>query len=269
MSKKNIIYILSTGHSGSTLLEYYFSTYPGKVGLGEAYNAIKNYRKDGTTSFSNYDKKTVEKSKFWKHIFNVTNEFNSLEEHYRYLYKYINTEGEFSQYDTIIDSSKSMEALKILHSEYGENLKVALVIKDVRSWIVSQIQNKIRKKRKIPFMFNFRLIREWYSVYNRRLKDLESLGINHTIISYDLFCLDNSNIEEYLKNNFNLVGDANYSKTNSINILGNRMKQDANIELKIKYDYRWMKQGDWFLPWILTPKTVKDFNGKYVWSLPV
>lgn len=267
MSNKNIIYILCPGHSGSTLLEYYFSTYSGKIGIGEAYKAVRSFREEGTGSLTDYDRETVNKSSFWKHILSNTNQYGSLDEQYRGLYTYINDAEEFSQYDTIIDSSKSMEALRILHNEFGEDLSVAVVIKDVRSWIVSQYENNRRKNRKIPIAYNFRLIVKWYRMYFQIQKNLDAMKVKYTMVPYDLFCLDSESVEDHLKEHFYLSGNADFSRTNSINILGNRMKKEANRELKISYDYRWMKSNEWNLPWFLLPSRLKKFNYQNVWNI--
>jgi hypothetical protein len=268
MQRKNIIYILCLGHSGSTLLEYYFSTYPGKIGIGEAYKAVRSFRKDGLKSISAYDRETINSTPFWKHVLSTTDQYDSLNSQYISIYKHLNESEEFSQYDTIIDSSKTMDALRILHKEFGDNVKVAVVIKDVRSWIISQYENNRRKNRKIPFAYNFRLITKWYRKNLKIQQDLDAMKINYTMVPYDLFCLNRQSVENTLKEQFSLDGDANFSKTNSINILGNRMKKEANLELKISYDYRWMQRNEWNLPWLFLPPKLKKFNFKHVWQVP-
>ncbi len=267
MPKKKIIYVLCPGHSGSTLMEYYFSTYPGKVGIGEAYKAVRSFRQEGIKSLSEYDRKTINGTPFWKHILSTNDQYDSLDEQYRGLYTYINEADEFSKYDTVIDSSKSMAALRILHNQFGENVSVAVVVKDVRSWIVSQYENNRRKNRKIPFGFNFKLIVKWYRTYFQIQKNLDAMKVKYTMVPYDLFCLDRKSIEDHLKEQFSLNGKADFSKTNSINILGNRMKKEANKELKISYDYRWMKRNEWNIPWILLPSRLKKFNYQHVWNI--
>lgn len=267
MPKKKVIYVLCPGHSGSTLMEYYFSTYPGKIGIGEAYKAVRSFRNEGTESLSDYDRNTVNKSPFWKTVLSTSNEYESLDDQYRGLYAYIDKAEEFSKYDTIIDSSKSMSALRILHKQFGDNISVAVVIKDVRSWIISQYENNRRKNRKIPFGYNFRLIVKWYRTYFQILKNLDSMNIKYTMVPYDLFCLDINTVEEHLKEKFSLNGDADFSQTNSINILGNRMKKEANRQLKISYDYRWMKRNEWNFPWFLLPFRLKKFNHQHVWTI--
>ena len=267
MQNKRVIYILCPGHSGSTLLEYYFSTYPGKIGIGEAYKAVRSFRNEGTVSLSDYDRETVNKSPFWRHILNTTNTYDSLDEQYAGLYEYINKAEEFSQYDTVIDSSKSMAALRILKKQIGKNISVAVVVKDVRSWIVSQYENNYRKNRGIPFAYNFRLIVKWYRTYFQIRKNLNKMNIDYTMVPYDLFCLDRNTIENQLKEQFSLGGNADFTKTNSMNILGNRMKKEANRELKISYDYRWLKRSEWNIPWFFLPPGLKKFNYQYAWNL--
>jgi len=268
MHKKNIIYILCPGHSGSTLMEYYFSTYSGKIGIGEAYKAVRSFRAKGIDSLSEYDRKTIKETAFWKQVLETTENYSSLDHQYRALYEKIHHSEEFSQYDTIIDSSKSMSALRILHQEYANRVHVAVVIKDVRSWIVSQYENNRRKDRKVPFAYNFRLIAKWYRTYYQIQKNLDAMNVKYTMVPYDLFCLNRISVEDHLKEQFSLKGDPDFSNTKSINILGNRMKKEANHELKISYDYRWMKSNEWSTPWFLLPPNFKKFNYRHVWQLP-
>jgi hypothetical protein len=94
------------------------------------------------------------------------------------------------------------------------------------------------------------------------------MNVNYTIVPYDLFCLNGESVQSYLKDKFSLEGEADFTKTNSISILGNRMKKEANQELKISYDYRWTKRTEWNLPWLMLPPKLKRFNFKHVWQIP-
>jgi len=93
------------------------------------------------------------------------------------------------------------------------------------------------------------------------------MNLNYIDVSYDLFCLDYANVEKHIKNNLHLEGVPDLNNTNSINILGNRMKKEANSGLKISYDYRWMYRDEWNLLWLLAPSKVKTFNRERVWNL--
>ena len=266
MLDKKIVFILGLGHTGTTLMEYYLSTYKGNIGIGEAYKAVRSFREGEIDTLSKYDRNTIKSSSFWSQILSGTDSYNSLEEQYVDLFSYINNADQFSEYDTIIDSSKSMEALRLLNKNFPENVSVVVMIKDVRSWIVSQYNNNRRKNRKIPIGYNFKLLLKWFRAYMRMKDNLDSLKVNYTIIPYDVFCLNRDAIEAQLQERFNLKGEPDFSNTNSINILGNRMKKEANKELKIRYDYKWMKSNEWSLPWFFVPKRMKEFNYKFVWS---
>jgi hypothetical protein len=266
MSNKRIIYILCPGHSGSTLIEYYLSCYPKSIGIGEAYKAIAAFQKGEIDRLSEYDRKKIEEIPFWQKMAQSAKKYNGTEEHYLEMYKYILTSDEFADYDIIIDSSKTMDGFKILEKHFGDILDVVLVFKDVRSWIISQIDNNIRKERKIPVGYAYRLVLKWYKSYYFLLKNLNKMQKRHTAISYDLFCLNQAVMENHIRESLQLPGKPDFSNTNSINILGNRMKKEANLGLEIKYDYRWMHRNEWNRPWIWLPGKFKRYNYDHVWK---
>ncbi|MCG2590804.1 hypothetical protein [Rhodohalobacter sulfatireducens] len=266
MSDKKIFYILSLGHSGSTLMEYYLSCYPRSLGIGEAYKAVRTFQKDHIQSLSEYDQQTIEKSDFWKEIHSRTSAFESIEEQYIDMYDYIFKSAAFEKYDTIIDSSKSLEGLKILSENFNDKLNVIVVIKDLRAWLISQIDNKNRKNRKIPIGHKTRSAIHWWRSNSAYLRILKESNIPCSVVSYDLFCLDQTKMETYLKDKLNLSGQPDLQQTNSINILGNRMKKKANHGLEILYDYRWMHRNEWNLIWNCLPSVIKNFNRDKVWN---
>ena len=67
------------------------------------------------------------------------------------------------------------------------------------------------------------------------------------------------------KKKLDLKSNPDLNKTNSINLLGNRMKKKAEVKLEIKYDYRWMYRSEWHMPWFLVP-VVKKVNKENVWK---
>ncbi|MCG2590670.1 hypothetical protein [Rhodohalobacter sulfatireducens] len=267
MSNKRIIYILCPGHSGSTLMEYYLSTYNKSIGIGEAYKAIRNFQNREIDKLSDYDQSMIETNPFWKEIHSRTGNFNSIEEQYVDMYHYILESEKFSDYQTIIDSSKTIDGLKILSKEFKDNLNVVIIYKDLRSWIISQIDNNRRKNRKMSLGYKYKSVLRWWRTYFFYHKRLKELGINYIDVSYDLFCLDQTKMELYLKENLDLEGKPDFQNTNSINILGNRMKKEANSGLKISYDYRWMHRSEWNFMWLLVPSKIKKMNRDKVWNI--
>lgn len=248
-------------------MEYYLSTYKNSIGIGEAYKAVKTFQNSSVGQLSEYDQNMVHSNPFWSEIFSRTDRFNNAEEHYIDMYKYLLESNEFSEYQTIIDSSKNLEGLQTLSKYYSDILDVVIVYKDIRSWIVSMIQTNIRKNRNIPIGYKYRLARKWWKTYNNYHVKLNKMDINYVDVSYDLFCLDHTKVENHIKKNLNLEGEPVLNKTNSINILGNRMKREANSGLKISYDYRWMQRNEWSLLWLLLPSKVKKFNRIRVWNI--
>lgn len=267
MRKKRIIYILCPGHSGSTLMEYYLSTYKNSIGIGEAYKAVQNFQNGEIKKLSEYDQHMIKNNPFWNEIFSRTERFKSTEKQYIDMYRYLLESDKFSGYQTIIDSSKNMEGLRTLTKYFKDITDVVVVYKDIRSWIVSMIDNSIRKDRKIPMAYKYRLARQWWKTYSSFHEGLKKMNMNYVDVSYDLFCLDHEKTANNMKDNLNLEGKADLKNTNSINILGNRMKKEANSGLKISYDYRWMYRNEWNFMWMLVPSKIKKFNNDQVWNI--
>jgi len=263
--KKKIIYILGLGHSGSTLIEYYLSSFKNCIGIGEAYKAAFAFQDGNFSRFSENDRERIKKIPFWQKMAESANQYESAEDHYISMYNYILNSGEFSEYNLIIDSSKKLDGFKVLSKHFGEQVMAIVLYKDLRAWMISSIDTRKRKNRPMSFGSNFRLCYRWYKEYffiNRYLRNSNNQYIN---LSYDLFCLDYESVNEQIKNELALETDPDFMKTNSINLLGNRMKKQADVKLEIRYDYRWMYRSEWHLPWIIIP-AVKKLNQKHVWN---
>jgi hypothetical protein len=247
-------------------MEYYLSSYKNSIGIGEAYKAMRNFQNNGLQKLSEFDQSLIKTNRFWKEIYSRTSKFSNAEDQYLDMYKHLFDSSDFSEYETVIDSSKNLEGLRILSKKYHDCIEVLIIYKDVRSWIVSMVDNYKRKSRKIPFAFAYRLAWKWFKTYESYHKELKLMNINHHHISYDLFCINHEASQNNLKHSVRLKGEPNTRETNSINILGNRMKKEANKELIIRYDYRWLKRNEWEIPWFLLPPSIKKINNDYVWT---
>ena len=262
---KKIIYILGLSHSGSTLIEYYLSSFEKSIGIGEAYKTMHAFQDGNFNRFSEFDRDRIKNISFWQKMADSAKEYKNAKEHYIAMYDYILNSEEFSKYDLIIDSSKKLEGYKILSENFGDQVTAIVLYRDLRAWIISSIETEKRKKRPNGFGSNFKYCFIWYKTHffiNRYLKKSNSKSFK---LSYDLFCLDFENVNEYIKNKLDLNSNPDLKKTNSINILGNRMKKKAEVKLDIKYDYRWMYKSEWHLPWFLVP-VIKKVNKENVWK---
>lgn len=61
-SKKKVVYILSLGHTGSTLVDYVLSSSPNFFGLGEIYAVQKKKFRNGSIPLCSIDKADCQ---FW------------------------------------------------------------------------------------------------------------------------------------------------------------------------------------------------------------
>lgn len=266
LNNKKIIYIACPGHSGSTLIEYYLSSFKGCIGLGEVYRAINEFHKGNLNRFSDYDKKTIDEISFWQKQIKEVENFQSSKDQYTSLYNSFLESEDFSEYDIIVDSSKSLSGLKTLSQNFKDNLHVIVVYKDIRSWIISQHDNRVRKERPSKYADRFKDTYTWISNYRSFLKFIRFNNLPYTEISYDMFCLNSSSYRDHIIRELQMNGEPDFTQTNSINVLGNRMKKSSNVKLEISYDYRWLRRNEWLLPWLLLPPTFKNFNYQKVWD---
>ncbi|MCC5931458.1 MAG: hypothetical protein JJU28_19580 [Cyclobacteriaceae bacterium] len=264
MNKKKIVYILGLGHSGSTLIEYYLSSYKNCIGIGEAFKASFAFQEGNLDKFSEYDLERIEKVPLWNKMAKSAKEHENAEKQYLAIYDYILHSDEFSKYDLIIDSSKKLAGYKILSEHYGDQVYAIILYKDVRSWVISSIDTMKRKNRKVGLKTKYKLTTKWMRDYYLINRYLNNNNKQHFKISYDLFCLDYENVKNLFKKKLELNSEPDFLNTNSINLIGNRMKKKADIKLEIKYDYRWASRREWLLPWLLYPG-LKTMNKNNVW----
>ena len=153
--KKNIIYVASLYHSGSTLLDRILSISDKSLGLGEIYKLII----DGPEENCSCGLRTLD-CDFWNdlEIFKKTNpnDFQSIEKRYKDILK--KTIDRFSEIEYIIDSSKCHPlSLRITYKNFKgllfhtknnpHNLKVIHLYRDPRGWVNSILDREKRFSR--------------------------------------------------------------------------------------------------------------------------
>jgi hypothetical protein len=254
-----VIYILSLGHSGSTLLEYHLSQLPNAIGLGELYHACALFSKNNfkIENLEDYDQRVIDDCPFWKNLLHLGRSKNYCgNSMYQFVYDKV-IERHFLENEIIIDSSKSLDGLKELIELGKHDIQVVLLSKDVRSWVTSSIMTSKRKNRSIRRFEAWYLFKTWYSFYQSCEKYLIKNGIKHISLSYDSFCKDHEfevfRLERFIQKPL----PAFFCETrsvNSINILGNRMRYNFDDNPKISYDTRWRSDHSWLLPYFFNRK---------------
>ncbi len=267
--KNKVIYILSLSHSGSTLLDLILGCHDKIIGLGEIWQLmmLENLSRREISNYPCACNKKLKNCPFWSNIiFDKLYELESFHEKYKYIFKKF--WYQYGQEKILVDSSKYLAPLRILCNIHEIDLYTIFLIRDVRSYTISQIDTALRKKKKPKKWSNFSIYKSWYKqniIYKKFLKENE---INYLQIGYEELTLypehTIKNILNFLSiSNIQEILNLNYS--NSHTILGNRMLNKFEKKSQIKYDNRWFTRREWIYPYIFYPK-IRQFNKNEVYG---
>lgn len=243
MKKPSIIYILSSGHSGSTILQYLLAGSSNVIGLGEVRQmADRLGREKGDSDCS--CGLPVKNCPLWKD-FHTENKETTFDWYKRLVYR---TMELYPQASLMVDTSKSIHTIApwITLASEGVISEVIIIylVRDVRGWAVSDENTRKRKQRRSRLIFMS--ILSWWKdqllitrFINNKLKKFNTLSVSYEALIFqtesqlsriDKFCNlnnGNRNWEEALQTS--IVHD----------VFGNRMKNEPSKRTKLIYDDRW------------------------------
>jgi len=267
LEKKTVIYISSLSHSGSTLLDMILGGHPKIIGLGEMVHAVDKERPQITCSCG----KVFEQCIFWSKVAQHLGNRKNLDLRTAYKIIFQTFEQVFGKEYLLLDSSKSIYTLKKLINIENIEFKVIYIMKDVRSYTISQIDTLKRNNRKFTlktFFFNtIYFFLQWYynNIKNRRF--FKKYNIQFIQIGYEELCLYPNDILTKICEFLGIQMDTNMLNVNSSKshiFWGNRMKSQKDKH-KIMYDNRWFSRNRWIIPSILFPFILR-YNSKQVYS---
>lgn len=174
-----IIYILSSGHSGSTVLGAILGNTKESLHIGEFSNFYKVYSGDLETcscgktpiecsfwskvidDFSNYMKAKKKNIKYYESIRNQVEksilknklQADSMEKYKAYTLKLYSIIGETANVNVIIDSSKSPARAYALSKIYSKDLTIILITRNLKD-VIKSYQRKRGKIRILPFLIS-------------------------------------------------------------------------------------------------------------------
>lgn len=236
-----VIYILSLGHSGSTILELTLSRFGDVIGLGELNRILKHSGSDSKRSRNIICAcgQSVEKCSFWSIVPEIGSGL-SLEEKYRRFFQFMKTEGRF---EAAVDSSKNLPAFEVLcrlHVEKVIELYPVFLIRDVRGWICSGRQRDKRHHDRVrPLMY---YLFQW-NRQNRRIKRvLDQSGLEYTQVGYEQFCFKTEDVIAQIRRHAGLSSgrEADKDLSNAHNLNGNRIRRQPRQE--VVYDGQWFRE---------------------------
>lgn len=160
----------------------------------------------------------------------------------------------------LVDSSKSIDALKQLQSIDELDIKVIYLVRDVRAW-VSSIRKFTGNNRRLSAA---RLYIRWYRNNLKIKKYLSQSSLDVCQIGYEELVLNQHQSMKKLSE-FIGVDSQRCALTEAIthNLGGNRMMHDKQKRKHVVYDSRWFTGMEWILPSILFPM-ITIWNNKQV-----
>ncbi|QXT38423.1 hypothetical protein [Gymnodinialimonas ceratoperidinii] len=250
-----VVYIAGQGHSGTTLLDLACSSGGISVSLGELQISLGLEAADVTSQICSCGAPTLECT-LWGPYFSGIEGLDRNERFKRIMEaasELVGPEG------LVVDSSKTIAGLRrvapldpfVLHTS-----------KDMRAYISAQLKRADRIGKRRP-----RAIDEGISWWrqNGRIRDaIQELNLSSLTTTYEEICLATQTAADRI-NAFvgaQLVDAENVLSSQNHHIIsGNGMRTSHGG--KLRYDYRWMRESDWLLPYMVLRSARKQNEQRY------
>jgi len=267
------VFISSLTHSGSTLLDLILGGHSRFIGLGEIARVIM----DGPTGLEQTRQlicscgNKMNECHYWGKVASHLQSDNNLSFIERYKTVLETFDDVFGPDYIPVDSSKAIDHLRHLKTCLKLKIKVLYVVRDVRSYTISQIDNIKRKeeyrKREYIHRSPYFIFWRWYLGNKRMRHFFTEHNMEVLQIGYEELCLHPYLMAEKI---CDFLGEktepgmVNVNDSRSHVIRGNRMRRQTD-KLNIKYDHRWFVRQEWKMPAALFPNIMK-YNAKHVYS---
>jgi hypothetical protein len=263
---KQIVYISSLTHSGSTLLDLILGGHPRFIGLGEVARFAERRLENSREAICSCGQR-MDDCLFWSQVaarFQAHEGLN-FEQKYRLVFEIF--EEIFGPDAIPVDSSKHLSPLDVLHSSPHFDLKILYLLKDVRSFTVSRLDNLKRKEgqrwyKRIPGQIFW----DWYA----RNRKMRHFFIDRKMevfqVGYEELCLHPGKIVGKI---CDFLGETmepamlTLQESGSHVLRGNRMRYQKE-KAEMSYDHRWFLRNEWILPAFLFPHIMR-YNAREVY----
>jgi len=268
---RRVVFIASLGHSGSTLLDLVLGGHSAIVGLGEVGRSIDLPNGGPATDLPLCScGKTARDCGFWGTVLpRLTHEPNANE-----LRRYevvLDTFAEtFGPDSILVDSSKYLRWLRVLATLGSVDLRVLFLVRDVRSFTVSEIDNVARKRAAgQPYrgIGPFTAFRRWHAENRKTEAFLTASGLPVFRLGYEELCLAPERIVPKICQFLDLPHEPSMlslERSRSHILRGNRMRHDA-ARRAVGYDPRWFVRREWMLPALVCRRIMRS-NREQVYS---
>jgi len=281
---REVVYIASCPHSGSTVLDLVLGAHPRFVGLGEVDKLLSEADAMARTAEEQCScGRVMVECDFWAPTLETLHAHADASPTERYGLILDAFDAFFGEDKVLVDSSKYQAPLQTVAAVPDVDLKVVHLIRDVRAWVVS-MRNARRRKNDFTFLdllrnHGLRAFKElrhrsaayYFGAWLKRNKRLHAAiaetGAPAFEMSYDEFCLDTPASVTRLCAFLGVEPVDAMScpgESQSHSVFGNRMRGDSSKLGAILYDRRWLANRDWVRP-AQTCHDVMAYNGQHVW----
>lgn len=266
-----VVFIASLGHSGSTLLDLVLGGHPRLVGLGEV-AAVLTSGGDGGPSFAGACSCGEDglSCPLWSEVARRVHAepHASVARRYRIVFETVT--AVFGPDVMPVDSSKYLPWLRLLHDEVSIDLRVLFLLKDVRNFMVSEVEAGSRKRgqgQRRRQMSPLGAFAYWHR-HNRAVEQfLQERGLPTFQLGYEELCLAAEPIVREISSFLGLTFEPAMLELRSSRshvLRGNRMRRQPE-KAALTYDHRWFMRRDWLLPSLLCPGIMR-FNRDHVYA---
>jgi hypothetical protein len=252
--------VLSLSHSGSTLLDLILGGNSRCLGLGEVHNVLRMpparlVEKFGDTCTCG---RTTEACEFWGPFTDWLAENSELPSSKKFAALLQHVDEVFGGNRVVVDSSKKISVAETYRSLPDVELRVIHLLKDVRSYSVSQIE-KADPGRRHPLR-SVATFRAWHRKNRRIQKFVRANRIPHLQVGYEALCRRPDTAVRRICDFLGIEFEADMVALRSQNshlITGNPLRHQPENRSRIKYDDRWLERKDWKLAALLCPRIMR------------
>lgn len=281
---KQLVFITSRAHSGSTLLNLLMSSQPRLIALGEVFSlfdfkAGHIFRQDKIHCSCG---ESMSRCPFWGPLTDHLRRNQNLSQVDMYNLVLDSFYDYFGEDYIPVDSSKTLDALSYLLARKMD-LRVIFLVRDVRPWMISMrkdresrgdlwLQDLVKRygiKAPVEWVLRspYKYFWHWYLLNRKTQRFLTQSDVPFLQIGYEEICfypeLMISKMGEFLDLDLDPRMVSLGASENHV-ILGNRMRHQPDKRTQIHYDHRWFYSGSWLMPSLLFPN-IMNFNAREVY----
>ncbi|MGA0094470.1 MAG: sulfotransferase [Chthoniobacterales bacterium] len=264
-----LVYIASLPHSGSTLLSLLLAKHPRVIALGEVRLQLAKIRRDadqagrGTCGCGLLIRdcplwgRFIERSSGWSR---PAQDLESV----------VSIMTELRGPDVVmVDASKIREPIEELAASRAFPVRVFHLSRDYRSWIVSAVDLRRRKGKRIRpgWWLGFEFARRWVRENRKLERSIAASGFPSMRLGYEELVLAPEKAWPAVWNFLGLPDTGvprNVSGSCNHIFSGNRMRED-NERRGVSYDGRWFTRGEWRACSVVLPR-MASLNRRWVYS---